>query len=109
MVDAKDVIEKLIERTDQNRVHWQSTVTPNTFVAVVGNLSLHISHPRAANSRVRLRILDQLSQPIDEFGASTYGDPSINHALEELHRKAKRVALGNDNHLEELMRELERI
>ena len=109
MVDVKDVIAKLLERTNQDRIRWKSTVTANTFVAVVGNLSLSISYPRSVNSRVRLRILDQLAQPIDEFSTSPNGDPSMNQALEELHEKAKRAALGTDNHLEDLMRELEKV
>jgi hypothetical protein len=111
MVAIEKVVKKLIERTEQDRILWQSTVTANTFIAVVGKWSLTVSLPRSAtgNSRARLRISDWEGQPIEEFSAPTAVNSSLAQLLYELHQTAKRSALGSDTQLEDLMAELDRV
>ena len=111
MVAIEEVVKKLIERTDQGKIRWQSTVTANTFIAVVGEWGLNISLPRSANgySRVRLHISDWKAQPIDEFSAPVFGNFPLTHLLYELHQRAKCMALGSATQLDDLMAELDKV
>ena len=109
MVKVEDIVAKLLERTDEGKIHWRPTVSEDTFVATIGNWPVFIARPRhIATPEINLRVHDQVGQLLEEFyiGADTvptYGQ------LQELHSKAKHNALGIDRQLEGLLAELERV
>ena len=111
MVEIKEVVEKLLERTDQNKVVWESTVTENTFIAVIGNLGVSIALPRPAviNDCVSFRVLDKTGQVLHEVNSDPLSDEVTYYRLRELHIKARQMAFGGESHLDELLAELEKV
>ena len=105
MAVIEEVVAKLIEKTDQDKVRWRSTSTANTFMAAVDdwNLTVSSSHGSAANYRVRLRISDQAGQPIEEFSAISTRDSALADLLAELHERAKCQVLGSVTQLDDLL------
>ena len=111
MVDIKEVVEKLLERTDQNKVVWESTVTENTFITVIGKLGVSISLPRSSSIRdcISFRVLDKTGEVLHEVNLDPFSDEVAYYRLRELHIKAKQMALGGESRLEELLAELEKV
>ena len=94
MVDMKDIVEKLAERTEQDKVPWKPTADEQTFAASIGKLSVLISS--GFTGRIELSVLDEQGMEID----SAFRPQS---ALMDLHSSAKRKALGTDQKLAELL------
>ena len=42
MAEIADIITKLLERTNEDKVSWKPTANEDTFVAVVGNISTSV-------------------------------------------------------------------
>ena len=111
MADIIDVIDKLLERTNQNKIGWKSTVTENTFIAVVGKLGLSIRLPRPAsiNDIVQFRVLDKTGEVVQELNADPIGNGATYYKLRELHQKARGIALDDESRLDELLAELDKV
>ena len=111
MAKIKEVVDKLLERTEQNKIGWQPTVTENTFIAVVGDLGVSIALPRPAliDDTVRLRVHDKAGEVVQELNADRIGYGATYYRLRELHQKAKLKAYGESSGLDELLAELERV
>jgi hypothetical protein len=111
MAEIAEIVDKLLERTNQNKIGWQPTVTENTFLAVVGKLGVSIALPRQAliNDFVRFRIFDETGQLIKEIYADRVADGVTYYKLREIHQKAKRMALGDEGCLDELLAELDKV
>ena len=109
MADIQDIADKLLERTEQNKINWRPTVSEDTFAATIGDWSVLISMPNQARGvGVNLRVLDNSGQLLEEFSAISSQGPSFGR-LEDLHSKAKRSALGIDRQLEGLLAELNKV
>ena len=93
MVEMGDIVEKLAERTEQDRVPWKPTADEQAFAASLGNLSVLISPDY--RGRIKLSVLDEKGMEID------YADRPQS-ALMDLHSSARRRALGTDRRLAEL-------
>lgn len=108
MAEITDVLTKLLERTNENKISWKTTVDEATFVAVIGNLSVAVSpYFDSFDEDIRLQILNREGEEVDRFDATTIGSSSItSHRLDDLYKKARRVALGVDAQLDELLQEL---
>ena len=111
MAKVEEVVDKLLERTEQNKIGWETTVTENTFITVVGNLGVSIGLPRPAliDDTVRLRVHDKTGEVVQELKADRNGYGATYYKLRELHQKAKLKAQGEDTGLDELLAELERV
>ena len=108
MTDVRDIIPKLLERTDQAKINWRPTVSEDTFAAVIGNWSVSISLPPHIGGRtINLRIHDNEGQLLEQL-AATPSDALMYPRLRRLHEKAKRNALGIDRQLEGLLAELDK-
>ena len=111
MADIIEIVDKLVERTDQNKINWRPTVTANTFIAAIGNLGVSISLPRQtiADSLVQFRVFNESGQTIQELSADHINNPHAHGKLMRIHSKAQQIASGNDPRLDELLAELDRV
>jgi len=103
MAEISDILTTLLERTRQDKVGWQTTVDESTFVAVFGKASVSIvefGYPET----VMLRILNQEGRQIESTAGTTAEE---DEQLKELYSKARRIALGVDSQLEDLLKELQ--
>ena len=112
MPEVKEVIDKLLDRTNQNKIGWESTVTKDTFIAVIGSLGVSIALPGRGPSLdpvVRFRIMDKAGKVLQELNADQIDDPAIYSKLRQLHQQARQSAQGNTASWDELLAELERV
>lgn len=111
MAEVTDILTKLLERTNQDKVSWQSTVDESTFLAVLGNTSVSIDEEYGDYGQLQyvFKILNQEGREIERLGSNTLNTSgeSSHDELSELYIKARRVALGVDGQLDNLLQELE--
>ena len=111
MANISDVIEKLLEKTEQNRINWKPTAAANTFAATIGSLGVSISVPRQtlADSLVRLQVFNESGRIVQECIADSIDQPHDHGKLMKIHSKASQIASGNDPRLDELLSELNKV
>ena len=114
MAEVTDIITKLLERTNENKVSWQTTADEDTFIAVVGDTSTLVSayEGRLGKQEVRFRILNREGREIERYDTSfTILNferlKDIDNSLAQLYAKARRFALGVEDQLDELLKALE--
>ena len=109
MAEITDIITKMLERTNENRISWQSTANEDTFIAVVGDTSTSVSTSDGGD-QVLFRILNKEGREIERYDtdfATVENWEPFDKAVRELYTKAKRVALGVDSQLDDLLKALE--
>ena len=110
MADMDQVVDKLLQRTLQNKIWWKPTAIDTAFAAVVGSFSAIISlheDPWEIDMEPRLRILDREGKEIDRYDAVTVGSSQVtSDKLGSLYKSARRVALNVDQQLDGLLGEL---
>ena len=105
MAEITDILTKLLERTNQDKVRWQPTSDEQTFVAVLGNLSVMVLRDSIGDPV--LKILNKAGREIEVLDGGVGSGTEWREDLFELHKKARRAALGVDSQLDELLKELE--
>lgn len=110
MAEMKDVVARLSQRTTEGGIPWKPTADESTFAASFGDMSLLISQRTTAPRGVRtttykLSVLDEKGYEIDS-ASYIEGDLSLYSSLADLHRTAKRQALGIEERLQDLMSRL---
>ena len=105
MAEISDILIKLLERTNQDKVTWKHTSDERIFIAVLGKASVMIREDR--NYDLLLRILNPDGREIDTLDSGTALGRQWAGQLSELYTKARRIALGGDKLLDELLKELE--
>ncbi len=101
MAGMHDVIIKLDERTAEGRVPWKTTVGESAFSARLGNLSVLIS---SSGGIIRLSVRNEKGTEIDSVGSLDIGLPlGFSDRLTTIYSSARRVALGTDQTLAELL------
>ena len=108
MAEMRDIIDKLIEGTQQNRVPWKTAASDRTFIAAFGNLSVLISSESIGiHTITKLSVLDEMGNEIDHATHDTSKhnsrDPRDSYGLWLLYQAAKRCAAGADRKLDELI------
>ena len=109
MAEIADILTTLLERTRQDKVGWQTTVDESTFVAVLGKASVAIENLEYEGT-IALRILNQEGREIESMvggGRSSQTILEEDEQLKELYSKARRIALGVESQLEDLLKELQ--
>lgn len=108
MADVTDIIAKLVERTGEGRVVWQTSADEDTFIAGVANTSVSVSayEDNYGDQRVRFRILNWEGREIELYDTGISADDEIRATLTQLHSMARRVALGVDSQLDDLLEAL---
>lgn len=106
MAEMNDIVVKLLQGTQQNRVPWKTSASEHTFIAAFGNLSVLISSESIGIlTTAKLSVLDEVGNEIDHAEHSIAGRGEVNkdEQLWVLYQAAKRCAMGTDRKLEELM------
>lgn len=108
MADMAAVVDKLVERTQQNRVPWKRSAGKSTFVVSFGNLSVLISaRTSGLNSEIKLSVLDEIGDEIDYAESDGFSSDRQSTQIQVLYMLAKRKALGSDERLGELIARLD--
>ena len=107
MAEISDILATLLERTREDKVSWQTTAAESTFLAVLGKASVTIEESSFPEYNVVLRILNHEGRQIESLIIGPTTSPQQDQQLEELYSKARRIALGVDSQLEDLLKELE--
>ena len=109
MAEITDILTTLLERTRQDKVAWQTTADESTFLVVLGKASMTI-HEGLHDDSVILRILNQEGREIESMYSGSDSEQttaSEDRQLQELYTMARRIALGVDSQLDELLKELQ--
>ena len=112
MADVVKAIDRLLERTNQNRINWKVSETPGSFNAAVGKLAVSIAVQKqnwAVAPEVQFRIVDEDGKVIQSLNADHINDAAVYGKLRELHLQAGQAAQGNAASWDELLAELERV
>ena len=64
MAEISDILTRLLERTDQDKVIWKSTVDERAFIAALGKNSVVVQQDYRVLG-FEMRILDQQGREID--------------------------------------------
>ncbi|MCH7620406.1 MAG: hypothetical protein IH870_00745 [Chloroflexi bacterium] len=104
MAEVTEILNKLLERTKDNRVVWKSTPAPQTFVAVIGKNSVIIQLDNS--DQPIFRVNNKTGETIDSMTRRNYPGIGWQDQLRELHELARRMALEVDNELDELLKAL---
>ena len=106
MADMIQIAEKLVERTNENRIPWKPTINPNSFSAMIGDLSVMVSlqsNGGVFGSSTTLAIFDEKGTELDSLQDREGNRYPI---LPSLHRAARRSAQGVEKRLDELLAKL---
>ena len=111
MAKIEDVVDRLVEQTENNRVSWLPGIRANTFIASIGNMGVSISSLRETHivSSLALRITNQNGETIQVLYADNVDRPHMHIKLLKIYAKAREIASGNDPRLDELLSELGRV
>lgn len=109
MAEIQEIATKLLEATKQGKVTWQTTAVEDAFVAVIGERSVVMESFRDGwEEGVRLKILDKEGRELEALTNFQKIEGKVwGIELWELYNAARRVALGTENHLKELLSELD--
>ena len=109
MATMTDVLAKLLDRTRAGRVPWKPTNHDDTFVAMVGQVSVVIDMDwRGIGSDMpTLRILDSNGRLVDWINVDTADGSVHKRDLDELYQMARRVALVTGTELDDLLAALD--
>ena len=80
MADITDIITKLLERTKEDKVSWQTTADEDTFIVAVGGTSTSVSayEGRYRDQEVRFRVLNWQGREIERYDTGKSGlDASV--------------------------------
>src|SRR6266700_50910 len=115
MVNSRSVIlvERLHERTLNNKLLWEKTVVPGVFQVVFGVHSIQVAKREDVDSwgtvighSFSMEIYNEEGTLIEEIRAKDL-EESASQKLEELYELARRQAMGVDKILDSLLSELE--
>ena len=106
MAQISEILLKLLERTNQDKVIWKSTVDDRAFITVIGKNSVVIQQDDRLYD-IEMRVLDQQGREIDRLQFEGAASATVQSQLRDLYHKARRLALGVDSQLDKLLQELE--
>ena len=122
MEKMTQILEKLIDRTQEGKIIWHTTADPDGFLATLDTLGVVVSYlgkqSFASNERYKVQILNsegrtaEVIETKDEYGPieperiATLGQ---DQAMSRLFTLARRSALDTDSTLEELAKQLDAI
>ena len=103
MADLNQILERLVQRTEEGKLTWSPTVADDQFRSTVENVRITI---RTSDAGHRLEILDEYGQRIDflDYSSTTAEQDA---QLARLFDMARRSALRYDETLEKLAKALE--
>ena len=107
MAAVNDVLNKLLEKTNENKIPWDTTADEDAFVAPLGNVSVMVDSWEVSSQKYYImRILNNMGTVIESLDSD---EGQVYPVLEDLYVKARRVALGTDSQLDELLTHLDEV
>ena len=103
MIDLDQILDGLIQRTSEGKLHWSISVRDNQFVTSVDAISIVIRRQREL---YQLEILDEAGQTVETL-QSVGALPGQREKLLRLFTLARRSGLKVDSTLEKLAKALE--
>ena len=100
MAGMTDVMIKLAERTAEGRVPWKTAFGESSFSARLGNLLVLIS--ARSDSSIKLSVSNEKGTEVDSVESPNLPTGSA-AKLYGLYGSARRIALGTEQTLEELL------
>ena len=109
MATMTDVLAKLLDRTRAGKVPWKPTNHDDTFVAIVGQVSIVIDMDwrGIGGDMPTLRILDSNGRLIDWINVDTHEGAVYKRDLDDLYYMARRAALVTGTELDDLLAALD--
>ena len=110
-----DLVQRLVDRTDQGKVSWEITADEGTYQASFPNYSVRLFTRRQFNYNdddvdYVMTIHDESGEMVDEITDSALKDSGFDDAykrMKHLYNEARRKAKGVDKVIEGLLSELE--
>ena len=98
------ILDKLIERTQEGKIHWSETADPDVFIATVDTIGVIVKRAnwgRSGFESFKVEILNREGRIAEELTidrATTSDDNPLDDSIEQLHTLARRSALdrGSD-------------
>ena len=106
MAVITEILDKLLERTNQDKVIWKSTADERAYLAVIGKNSVVVQQDHRLFG-FEMRILDQKGREIDQLIFEGATGATVQSQLRDLYHQARRLALGVDSQLDSLLQEIE--
>lgn len=113
MAEISQILTTLLERTRQNKISWQTTADDYVYLAVFGKASVMIREGESdlpfleIDKPVVLTILNTDGHEIERMTGGSIPGLGTEPQLRELYTMARRVALGVDSQLDDLLKELQ--
>ena len=102
MAEVTDILQRVLERTRRDLLPWSVTSDEFTFVTYLSNTSITIQDSPFA---LVFRVLNSTGTEIERLESGEGAGPWIEQAA-ELYRLAKRISLGVDSQLNDILEEL---
>lgn len=106
MTKIEEILDRLIELSDQGKVAWVRTVDASTFSAVLGNSSALLSKD---GNHISLRLLNSSGDDLDHITSADVGGQWGAPRMEKLYEFARRQALNVDAELDDVLVELNQL
>ncbi len=106
MAVITEILDKLLERTNQDKVIWKSTVDERAYITVIGKNSVVIQ-PDDRLYGIEMRVLDEQGREIDRLQFGGASSALVQTQLSDLFYKARNLALGVGSQLDKMLQELE--
>jgi hypothetical protein len=115
MAEITDVLNRVIERTEQGQLNWKPTASEQTFVSVIGDRSVMISELKPTSRSplppfppsVEFKILDKGGREIAVLDDEMVEGKERRQDLLRLYRSARSNALQVESQLEALLKDVE--
>lgn len=108
-------VTRICERTIAGKITWAKTPKPNMYQTTVGayilRFSVTASHQEEGEDLYKLAIYNQDNEVVDSYDDESLtaqgGAPGIYKVMKAAHEYARRVAMGVDNALDQILDNLE--
>ena len=109
MADMRDVIERLTERTNEQRVPWKAIIGEDLLLATVGDMSVALEALNKLSYEpmtLRIAVLDEGRKEIASLEAKKSASPDY-EKLYSLWQAGKASAIGENPRLDEFLEALD--
>jgi hypothetical protein len=113
-----ELVQRLLKKTDANSVSWETTPNKNTFQTAFPRFTVRISEkcPEVGDPDYYIAIYDERGRVIEQASdvdlrrslfPHQEGTGDVFKTMRELYGKARRIALGVDTALDDLLGSLD--
>mgnify|MGYP001379099044 CR=1 FL=1 len=108
MADVIEALQRIFRATKNGEIEWTTSSVDDTFIAVVGNVSITIEGKDGSNNEYVFRILSTQGQEIGSAEITEESDvETIDEVIQALHQRAKDWALGTARTLDKRIQDID--